>query len=59
MLLILSPAIGELIQQPNIYYRMNGGILIAVLALAIVLGLAWWRAAARRREPANQFAVPI
>jgi hypothetical protein len=33
--------------------------LIAVLALAIVLGLAWWRAAARRREPANQFAVPI
>ncbi len=59
MLLILSPAIGELIQQPNIYYRTNGGILIAVLALAIVLGLAWWRAAARRREPANQFAVPI
>jgi hypothetical protein len=59
MLLILSPAIGELIQQPNIYYRTNGGILIAVLALAIVLGLAWWRAAARRREPTNQFVVPI
>ena len=59
MLLIVSPAIGELIRQPNIYYRTNGGILIGALSLAFILVLAWWRAAARRQDLANKFVVQV
>ena len=59
MLLSLSPAIEGLIRQPNTYYRMNGAILIAAIAILLVLPLAWWRRAARRRELANKFIVPV
>ena len=59
MLLILSPAIGELIQQPNTYYRVNSAVLIGAVAFLLVLALAGWRGAARRRELANRSAVPV
>ena len=59
MLLIVSPAIGELIQQPNIYYRTNGGILIGALSVAFIFVLAWWRAEARRQDLANKFVVQV
>jgi len=59
MLLSLSPAIEALIRQPNAYYRANGAILIAAVAILLVLPVVWWRGAARRRELANRFVVPV
>ena len=59
MMLSLSPAIEGLIRQPDTYYRTNGAILIAVIAILLVLPLIWWRGAARRRELANKFVVPL
>jgi membrane protease YdiL (CAAX protease family) len=59
ILLIISSAIGELIQQPNLYYRTNGGILIGALALAVILALARWRAAARRQDLANKLVAHV
>lgn len=59
MLLALSPAIGDLIRQPNTFYRTNGAILIAAVAFLLILPLVWWYAAARRREPATKFTVPV
>ena len=59
MLLILSPAIGELIQQPNTYYRVNSAVLIGAVAFLLVLALAGWRGAARRRELSNRSVVPV
>lgn len=58
MLLALSPAIDGLIRQPNPYYRINGAILIAAVAILVVLPLVWWRAAARRGRLADRFVVP-
>jgi membrane protease YdiL (CAAX protease family) len=58
MLLALSPAIDGLIRQPNAYYRINGAILITVVAILVVLPLFWWRAAARRHRVADRFVVP-
>ena len=58
-LLSLSPAIGGLVQQPNTFFRMNGAILIAVVAVLLILPLVWWRAAARRRAPVNNFVVRV
>ena len=57
--LSLSPAIGGLIRQPNTYYRTNGALLIAAVAILLLLPLAWWRGAAHRQEPANKFVVPV
>ena len=59
MLLSLSPAIDGLIRQPNTYYRTHGAILIAAVAILLVLPLVGWRGAARRRELANKFVVPV
>jgi membrane protease YdiL (CAAX protease family) len=59
MLLSLSPAIGSLIEQPNPYYRTNGAILITVAVILLILPVVWWRGAARRRELANSFVVPV
>lgn len=59
MLLILSPAIGELIQQPNIYYRLNGVALIGVAAFLLVLTLVWQSVTARRRALANKTIVTV
>ena len=59
LLLSLSPAIGGLIRQPNTYYRTNGALLIAAVAILLLLPLAWWRGAAHRQEPANKFVVPV
>jgi hypothetical protein len=59
LLLSLSPAIGGLIRQPNTYYRTNGALLIAAVAILLLLPLAWWRGAAHRREPANKFVLPV
>lgn len=59
MLLSLSPSIEALIRQPNAYYRINGSVLIAAAAILFVLPLLWWRGAARRRELANRFVVPV
>jgi hypothetical protein len=59
MLLSLSPAIEGLIRQPNTYYRTNGAILVAAVAILLVLPLVGWRGAARRRELANKFVVPV
>ena len=59
MLLVLSPAIGELAQQPNAYYRANSAVLVGAVAFLLVLALAGWRGAARRRELANRSAVPV
>jgi hypothetical protein len=59
MLLSLSPAIEGLIEQPNTYYRTNGTVLIAAASILLVLPLAWWRGAVRRRELANKFVVPV
>ena len=59
MLLSLSSAIDGLIRQPNAYYRTNGAILIAAVAILLVLPLVWWRGAARRRKLANRFVVPV
>jgi hypothetical protein len=59
MLLVLSPAIGELIQQPNAYYRANSAVLIGAVAFLLILALAGWRGAARRRELANRSVVPV
>jgi hypothetical protein len=58
MLLALSPAIDGLIRQPNAYYRINGVILIAAVAILVVLPLVWWRSAARRHRAADRFVVP-
>ncbi|PYU20237.1 MAG: hypothetical protein DMG30_21610 [Acidobacteria bacterium] len=59
MLLSLSPAIEALIRQPNAYYRTNGAILIATVAILLVLPAFWWRSAARRQGLANRFVVPV
>jgi Type II CAAX prenyl endopeptidase Rce1-like len=58
-LLSLSPAIGGLVQQPNTYFRTNGAMLIAVVAAGLILPLVWWRAAARRHAPVDNFVVPV
>ena len=58
-LLSLSPAIAGFVQQPNTYYRTNGAILIAVVAVLLILPVTWWRAAAPRRTPVNDFVVPV
>ena len=59
MLLILSPAIGELIRQPNTYFRVNGAVLIGAVAFLLVLTLAGWRGSARRQELADKSVVPV
>ncbi len=59
MLLTVSSAITELIRQPNTYYRANGVLLIGAVVILLVLPLVLWYSAARRREPANKFAVPV
>ena len=58
-LLSISPAIGGLVQQANAYFRTNGAILIAVVAVVLILPLVWWRAAARRRAAVDNFVVPV
>jgi Type II CAAX prenyl endopeptidase Rce1-like len=59
MLLILSPAIGELIRQPNTYFRVNGAVLIGAVAFLLVLTLAGWRGSARRQELADKSVVSV
>lgn len=58
-LLSLSPAIDALIQQPDIYYRTNGVILIGAALILLVLPGIWWRGVARRRGAANRYTVRV
>jgi membrane protease YdiL (CAAX protease family) len=58
MLLALSSAIDGLVRQPNVYYRINGAILITAVAIFVVIPLVWWRVAARRHRVADRFVVP-
>jgi hypothetical protein len=59
MFLSLAPAIGALMEQPNLYYRTNGAILIAAIALLLAITAVWLRSAGRRRKVANRDAVPV
>jgi membrane protease YdiL (CAAX protease family) len=59
MLLLLSAAIDGLILQPNAYFRINGAILIAPVAVLLILTVFWWRSAARRQRVADRLVVPV
>jgi membrane protease YdiL (CAAX protease family) len=58
VLLSLSPAIDALIEQPNLYYRANGVILIGAVAVLLAMPAVWWRSTTRR-QVANRNAVPV